>query len=85
LVEQAVARGISSAVNNQETLSRFWDGAFIRAGQKAQAETGKFVIGAGASIARKAFWFLLFGFGVYQIGGWTAVAKLWAAMFGPGH
>ena len=82
LVEHAVKRGISAAVNDPETLGRFWDGAFSRAGQRAQAETGKFVIGAGASIARKIFWFLLFGFGVYQIGGWSAVAKLWGVMFG---
>lgn len=82
LVEHAVKRGISAAVNDPDTLGRFWDGAFTRASQKAQAETGKFVIGAGASFARKIFWFSLFGFGVYQVGGWSAVAKLWHSMFG---
>jgi len=82
LVEHAVKSGITAAVNDPETLGKFWDGAFARAGQRAQAETGRFVIDAAGSIARKIFWFALFGFGVYQVGGWSAVAKLWHAMFG---
>ena len=82
LVEQAVARGIRNAVNDPETLNQFWSGAFVAAQQRATEQTGKLVIGGASALARKLFWFGLFGFGVYQVGGWAGVAKLWHSMFG---
>lgn len=77
----AVKSGIESAMT-EETAQAFW-GAGIRVLQKSASEhTGRFVIGSVGVLARKALLFLVLGSIVYNVGGWTGLAKLWHSIWG---
>lgn len=77
----AVKSGIESAMT-EETAQAFW-GAGVHVLQKSASEqTGRFVIGSVGVLARKALLFLLLGSIVYNVGGWTGLAKLWHSIWG---
>ena len=76
----AVKRGIEEAMT-EEMAAVFW-GAGLRVLQRSASEhTGRFVIGGLWGLARKASVFLLLGGLVYSVGGWTALAKFWHAIW----
>lgn len=79
-MQEAVAEGIKSAIN-EETASAFWSAGFNALQKQATEHAGRFVLGGLWGIARRISMFLLLGGVVYAIGGWTALAKLWHALF----
>lgn len=82
-VSEAVRSGIEGAIT-EETAAKFW-GAGLGMVQKHAAEhTGRFVLGGLKGLASKALWFLLLGGVVYAVGGWSALAKLWTAIWHSG-
>jgi hypothetical protein len=81
LMRAAVAEGIKEALTDEELVERFWDSAFKALSTRAQAGTGKFVLGGLAGSVKRFTLFLALGFVVYTLGGWTAIAKLWAVFW----
>lgn len=65
----------------EENATKFWL-AGINALQRHAAEnTGKLVLGGLASLLRRGAVFILLGALVYALGGWTAIATFWKALF----
>jgi hypothetical protein len=52
--------------------------------EEAQANTGRFVLRGLIGLVKKLSTFVVLGGMVYAIGGWTALGKLWHALFGTG-
>ncbi len=82
-ISHAVAAGIQSAMT-EDAARQFWGAGFRELQEEAQAHTGRFVLGGLAGLMKKLGTFMVLGGMVYAIGGWTALAKLWHALFGTG-
>ena len=79
----AVQTGIQRAMT-EDAARQFWAAGFRALQEEAQANTGRFVIGGLVGLVKKAAMFLVLGGMVYAIGGWSALAKLWHALFQTG-
>lgn len=82
-MSHAVAAGIQSAMT-EDAARQFWGAGFRELQEEAQAHTGRFVLGGLAGLMKKLGTFMVLGGMVYAIGGWTALGKLWHALFGTG-
>lgn len=80
----AVKDGIKEALRDEETVGAFWDSAFKHLQQKAQAGTGRFVLGGLGATLRRVSVFLALGFIVYSVGGWSALGKLFSVLWSSG-
>lgn len=80
-IQKAVADGIKGAIT-EETARQFWAAGLSVLQQQAQEKTGKFVLGGIWGAVRKLTLFLALGIAVYNVGGWTALAKIWVAIKG---
>lgn len=83
LMREAVRDGVRDLVT-QETIEQFWAGGVNMLQKQATEHAGRFVLGGLWGMARKASLFLALGGLVYAIGGWTALAKLFNAVFSHG-
>lgn len=81
ITEQAVANGIKAAIN-KETATAFWSAGFEALQENATQHAGRFVLGGMWGLMRRLSMFVLLGGVVYAIGGWSALAKLWHALWG---
>lgn len=85
-VEQAVQRGLVKAfrelVTDDESLQHFWLGGLAAIRSEATKQTGKFVLSSLGALAGRLFFFVLVGSFIYALGGWTALATAWKAIFG---
>jgi len=82
-MSHAVAAGIQSAMT-EDAARQFWAAGFRALQEEAQAHTGRFVLGGLIGLVKKLSTFVVLGGMVYAIGGWTALGKLWHALFGTG-
>lgn len=82
-ISHAVAAGIQS-VMTEDAARQFWGAGFRELQEKAQAHTGRFVLDGLKGLVKKLSTFVVLGGMVYAIGGWTALGKLWDALFGTG-
>lgn len=82
-MSHAVAAGIQSAMT-EDAARQFWAAGFRELEEVAQANTGRFVLGGLIGLVKKLSTFVVLGGMVYAIGGWTALGKLWHALFGTG-
>jgi hypothetical protein len=80
LMAGAVQKGISDAMT-EETAEKFWAAGLTVLQRQATQRAGRFVIGGLAGLLRKASLFVLLGGVVYAIGGWSALAGLFKALF----
>lgn len=71
-IEDAVTRGIVSAVSNPNT----WELAGKAMRAQAEASAGGWLLGAIRSAAKKLAWIALIFIGVYSLGGANAVVAL---------
>lgn len=79
-IREAVADGLRQVLGDKAIVAQFWDGAFEALQQRAQHQTGRFLLGTLGVVARKAVMFCAIGLIVYSLGGWAALVKLWNAM-----
>lgn len=82
-MSHAVAAGIQSAMT-EDAARQFWAACFRALQEEAQANTGRFVLDGLIGLVKKLSTFVVLGGMVYAIGGWTALGKLWHALFGTG-
>lgn len=83
LMRDAVREGVRDLVTEQN-IEQFWAGGLHMLQKQATQHAGRFVLGGLWGLARKASLFLLLGGMVYALGGWTALAALFKAMFSGG-
>lgn len=83
LTTNAVRRGIDEAMT-KENARKFWSAGFEVMQEQAAEHTGRFVIGGVWGIFRKSAIFLLLGGVVYAVGGWSALAGFFKALFSSG-
>jgi hypothetical protein len=83
-IAEAVKQGMKEVLTDKVVVGEFISAAVENFQRKASERTGDFVLGGLKAALHKAAWFLGLGLVVYSIGGWAAVAKLWAALWGQG-
>lgn len=83
LMRDAVRDGVSDLMT-QETIERFWAGGLTMLQQQATQHAGRFVLGGLWGLLSKGVVFVLLGGLVYKLGGWTALAALFKAVFSQG-
>lgn len=79
----AVREGIKGAMT-EETAAAFWAAGLTVLQKQATQHAGRFVLGGLWGLLRKASLFMALGGIVYAIGGWTALATLFKALFTSG-
>lgn len=82
-IAQAVRDGIAGAIT-EDTAAKFWGAGLAVIQKQAAAQTGKFVLSGLRGLLSKGFLFLLVGGLVYAVGGWSALAGLFKALFHSG-
>lgn len=83
VMRDAVREGVRDLVT-EETIEQFWAGGLGMLQKQATEHAGRFVLGGLWGLARKASLFLALGGLVYALGGWSALAALFKAMFSSG-
>lgn len=83
VMRDAVREGVRDLVT-EETIAAFWAGGLGMLQKQATEHAGRFVLGGLWGLARKASLFLALGGIVYALGGWSALAALFKAMFSQG-
>lgn len=76
----AVAAGLKNAVT-EDTAVLFWSAGLTALRKNAAEHTGRFVLGGLRGLLSKLGLFLALGSLVYALGGWSALAGLWKALF----
>lgn len=79
----AVAEGIRAAMTT-EAAREFWSVGLDVLQEQAKSAAGGWVLSGVSGLLKKAGLFLLLGGLVYWVGGWSALAKLGAVLFGEG-
>jgi cell division protein FtsI/penicillin-binding protein 2 len=79
---EAVRQGMRDVLTDKETVGAFFSAAVDAFQTRASEKTGEFVLGGLKVALHRAAWFFGLGLIVYSVGGWTAVAKVWAAVWG---
>lgn len=82
-IAQAVRDGIAGAIT-EDTAAKFWGAGLAVVQKQAAAQTGKLVLSGLSGLLSKGFLFLLVGGLVYAVGGWSALAGLFKALFHSG-
>lgn len=82
-IAQAVRDGIAGAIT-EDTAAKFWGAGLTVLQKQATAQTGKLVLSGLSGLVSKGFLFLLAGGLVYAVGGWSALAGLFKALFHSG-
>lgn len=77
-ISKAMRDGFVATLHDPAT----WTAAAKGVREAAKREAGNVVMGAIGSIFQKLVMFGLAGLLVYWIGGWSALAAVWSAMFG---
>jgi hypothetical protein len=80
LMRDAVRDGVRDLVT-EETIEQFWAGGLNMLQKQATQHAGRFVLSGLWGLASKASLFLMLGGMVYALGGWTALASLFKAVF----
>ena len=80
-IANAVQIGIKNAVT-EDTAAAFWSAGLQVLQKQASENAGRFVLGGLWGLLRKASLFMMLGGIVYAIGGWSAMAALFKAIFG---
>ena len=80
-IAAAVGEGIKTAIT-EDTAAAFWSAGLTALQKQATEHAGRFVIGGLWGLVRKASLFLMLGGIVYALGGWSALAALFKAIFG---
>ncbi len=80
-IASAVSNGVKTAIT-EETATAFWAAGLTALQKQATEHAGRFVIGGLWGLLRRASLFLMLGGIVYALGGWTALAALFKAVFG---
>lgn len=80
-IKNAVSDGIKGAMTEQ-TAEAFWAAGFKVLQEQAARHTGRFVLGGLWGAVRKVAVFLVLGWIVYMVGGWSLLAKFWHALMG---
>jgi hypothetical protein len=83
VMRDAVREGVRDLVT-EETIEQFWAGGLGMLQKQATEHAGRFVLGGLWGLARKASLFMALGGIVYALGGWSALAALFKAMFSQG-
>lgn len=83
VVRTAVAEGIRDVLKDKGAVDLFWSAAYEQLHQSAAKNTGRFVLGSLRALMVRGGTLLLLGMLIYNLGGWTAVAKLWQTIFPP--
>lgn len=83
-IAQAVRDGIKGAMN-EETAAAFWSAGLTLLRKQATERAGQAVIGGLWSLMQRIMLFLFLGGLVYSVGGWSALANLFKAVFGGAH
>lgn len=81
---KAVENGFKSVLN-ETTAEAFWAAGLNVLQRQATQRAGRFVLGGLWGLMRKMSLFLMLGGVVYAVGGWTALAGLFKALFVVGH
>lgn len=68
-IQQAVAEGIRQAVSDPAV----WEAAGQAMHRQATQAAGGWLLGGVGAVARRIGWVLLIAWGVYSLGGWTAL------------
>jgi len=85
LMRDAVRQGMQDLVT-EKTIEQFWAGGLTMLQKQATQHAGRFVLSGLWGLLSKASLFLMLGGVVYALGGWTALAALFKAVFyGGGH
>lgn len=80
-MKSVVSDAIKDAITGQ-TAEAFWAAGFKVLHAQAAKHTGHFVLGGLWGLARRVMVFVLLGWSVYMIGGWSLLAKFWHAARG---
>lgn len=80
-ISAAVGSGIKSAMT-EDTAAAFWMAGLTVLQKHAAQHAGRFVLGGLWGLLRKLSLFLTLGGLVYAIGGWSALAAFFKAIFG---
>lgn len=80
-IAAAVGEGIKTAMT-EETVAAFWAAGLHALQKQASEHAGRFVLGGMWGLMRKASLFMMLGGLVYALGGWSALAALFKAIFG---
>jgi hypothetical protein len=82
LMRDAVAQGLKDVLADPAVVEAFWRSAITTLQVQAQQQTGKVLLGGLTTLLKKG---LLYGgllVVAYQLGGWTFVKSVWAALGG---
>jgi len=77
-ISKAMRDGFVAALHDDAT----WAAAAKGIRTSAHREAGNILVGALSGVLKKALMFSVAGLLVYWIGGWSALAAVWSAMFG---
>lgn len=77
-IAEAVEQGLMRAVSNPE----FWTRATNAMQAHAARQAGGWLIGSIGAAMKKAVMVAVVVFGIYSVGGWSALAKAWAMLRG---
>lgn len=80
-IAAAVEKGIKWSMT-EDTAAAFWVAGLNVLQEQASEHAGRFVLGGLWGLLRKASLFMMLGGIVYAIGGWSAMAALFKAIFG---
>ena len=80
-IASAVGSGIKGAMT-EETAAAFWLAGLSVLQKQASENAGRFVLDGIWGLMRKASLFMMLGGLVYALGGWSALAALFKAIFG---
>jgi len=83
VVASAVKQAITESMNT-ENAKVFWVAGIEVLQQQASEHAGKFVLGGLMGLVRKTLFFLIAGGMIYALGGWSALAAFFKAIFGSG-
>lgn len=81
IVREAVRDGIRDVLQDKAALKAFWSSAYVQLQDTATQHTGRFVIGGLRAFIAKGLMFLILGSVIYSLGGWSALVKLWNAIW----
>lgn len=79
VVTAAVKQGITDAVSDP----KFWSSVMSAIQQQAANEAGGWLFGGLKAAMSKAFWLVIIGFGIYLVGGWSALVAAFKAVSAP--
>lgn len=80
IIGSAVQTGIGSAMTEQNA-EQFWKAGVAVLQKQATKHAGEFVLGGLFGFIKKGLFFVALGLAVYSLGGWSALAATYKAIF----